>query len=602
MEDLVQKKGVTSPIWQYFGFQADEHGEPLDINAVKCRLCRKSIMTKDGNTSNLRAHLRIHHPNECAKLGLTKGESSSSSQPSIIGAFAKCGKYKRDSAKWQECTTSVTRYLVKGLLPFNTVEKSSFTEMLQTLNSQYELPGRKYFSKTAVPDMYNSVRAEVEGLIKKADFYSLTTDMWSSTNMTPYMSLTAHFISPQWELQSKCLETVFFPESHTATNIAEGLRSVIQDWNLNEEKISCITTDNAANIKSAVRNELGWQWLNCFGHNLHLAVTNSVKKQRPCTDRALGVCQSVIGTFSHSWQKKRALLKAQQELQLPEHSLITDCATRWGSKQKMIERIIEQAPAIGRVLAADRRAQSLTWQDLDVLEAMNKALKPIADFTDILSGEDYVTVSSLLPTLLLLKSDTLSESEGDVKLTKDIKCGILTELESKYDCDSTKRLMCIATFLDPRFRGERIAEDDLRQTKTEIHTEMVKMMQEQGQTGESMRQEDEPPAKKKTLGSYLSKAKPPRGSFTEEERATAELTIYEQEPTVDGDDDPLAWWRTNSKRLPIMARLARKYLCVCATSTPSERVFSTAGNVVSPSRSHLKPDKVNMLVFLAKNA
>ncbi len=45
----------------------------------------------------------------------------------------------------------------------------------------------------------------------------------------------------------------------------------------------------------------------------------------------------------------------------------------------------------------------------------------------------------------------------------------------------------------------------------------------------------------------------------------------------------------------------RKYLCVCATSTPSERVFSTAGKVVGPQRALLKPDKVNMLVFLAKN-
>ncbi|XP_036418130.1 ribonuclease inhibitor-like [Colossoma macropomum] len=44
---------------------------------------------------------------------------------------------------------------------------------------------------------------------------------------------------------------------------------------------------------------------------------------------------------------------------------------------------------------------------------MNKALKPVADFTDVLSGEDCVTISSLLPKLLLLKSDVLSESETD---------------------------------------------------------------------------------------------------------------------------------------------------------------------------------------------
>lgn len=46
---------------------------------------------------------------------------------------------------------------------------------------------------------------------------------------------------------------------------------------------------------------------------------------------------------------------------------------------------------------------------------------------------------------------------------------------------------------------------------------------------------------------------------------------------------------------------ARKYMTICATSIPSERVFSAAGNVVTSFRASLKPDKVNMLVFLAKN-
>lgn len=131
----------------------------------------------------------------------------------------------------------------------------------------------------------------------------------------------------------------------------------------------------------------------------------------------------------------------------------------------MTERVTEQSQAIGRVLAADRRAPSLTWQDPDVLEAMNKALKPAADFTDILSGEDYVTVPSLRPTLPLLNGDILSQSETDVQLTKDIDRGIGTELESKYDGESTGRLTRTTAFLDPRFRGGRLAEDDLRQTK-----------------------------------------------------------------------------------------------------------------------------------------
>ncbi len=93
----------------------------------------------------------------------------------------------------------------------------------------------------------------------------------------------------------------------------------------------------------------------------------------------------------------------------------------------------------------------------------------------------------------------------------------------------------------------------------------------------------------------------PVGIGTVEDRVGAEITAYCLEPVTQGDEDPLLWWKNAAGRFPQMLRVARKYLCVCATSTQSEQVFSTAGKVVGPQRALLKPDKVNMLVFLAKN-
>ncbi len=155
------------------------------------------------------------------------------------------------------------------------MEKKSFKDMVKVLDAQYELPGRKHFSQTAVPHLYSKVRDNVQVLLSAADSYSLTTDMWSSVNMTPYMSLTVHTITPDWKLESKCLQTTYFPESHTADNLAAALRAALQEWQLDEKKLSAITTDNAANIYAAIRS-LHWPWLNCFGHNLNLAVKNGL--------------------------------------------------------------------------------------------------------------------------------------------------------------------------------------------------------------------------------------------------------------------------------------------------------------------------------------
>ena len=75
-------------------------------------------------------------------------------------------------------------------------------------------------------------------------------------------------------------------------------------------------------------------------------------------------------------------------------------------------------------------------------------------------------------------------------------------------------------------------------------------------------------------------------------------------PIQDGDShhenhSPIVWWKENSSRFKTLAKLARKYLCIPATSVPSERLFSTAGCVVTARRACLDPD--NILCFLKSN-
>ena len=116
-----------------------------------------------------------------------------------------------------------------------------------------------------------------------------------------------------------------------------------------------------------------------------------------------------------------------------------------------------------------------------------------------------------------------------------------------------------------------------------------------------------PAKKKKSLGSWLCpSARQGTGASSAarkspEEKLKEELTTYNLVPLVDGDSDPLDWWRTHERDYPLLASLARKYLCIQATSSPSERLFSKAGSIVTPHRSRLNPDKANMLIFLSEN-
>jgi len=55
------------------------------------------------------------------------------------------------------------------------------------------------------------------------------------------------------------------------------------------------------------------------------------------------------------------------------------------------------------------------------------------------------------------------------------------------------------------------------------------------------------------------------------------------------------------RHFPILAKLAACYLAIPPTSADSERQFLTAGNVVTPTRCSLEPEKVWMLVFFKLN-
>lgn len=63
-------------------------------------------------------------------------------------------------------------------------------------------------------------------------------------------------------------------------------------------------------------------------------------------------------------------------------------------------------------------------------------------------------------------------------------------------------------------------------------------------------------------------------------------------------NNPLEWWKVRCHKLPILSLLARRSLCVPATSAPSERLFSTAGLTIANARAGLLPDNAADLIFL----
>ena len=97
-------------------------------------------------------------------------------------------------------------FLARDGLPMHTMEKSDFHQLLKTFDAKYQIPSWRYFSETAIPHLYSSVREKVMEELSSVEYFSGTTDLWSSVGLKPSQFITLN----QWQLQSKCLQAHSF--------------------------------------------------------------------------------------------------------------------------------------------------------------------------------------------------------------------------------------------------------------------------------------------------------------------------------------------------------------------------------------------------------
>ncbi|XP_044127313.1 E3 SUMO-protein ligase ZBED1-like [Bufo gargarizans] len=522
-----------------------------------------------------------------------------------------------NSEKVKRITKAVAAFIAKDLLPYSVVENSGFRYLLKTIEPRYKIPSRSHFTENVIPALYHETKAKIIASMSQASRVAITCDSWTSVTTESYVTITAHYVSKDWQILSHVLHTRAIYESHTGAHLAELLSHVVEEWQLSDKSV-VLVTDNASNM--IVAAQVGkFPHVKCFAHTLNLASQRALK-QVATLSRLLGRVRRISTFFHRSTRASHCLKEKQKCLGLKNHKLITDVATRWNSAYDMVERFLEQQPAVCATLLSPevRRGESdlCTLNETDVSNAEDavSALKPMKDATMLMSEERNPTVSLIAPiNAQLLQS--MTDTMGDTPMIHEIKNSIRTDLQKRYSrtafhLTDEERLEIFKGVTEEAASLE-ITSDESERTQEDHQVPRRKQtLEEEDSSPIEDNHSESPPSPPKKARSLLVSLL--GQSFTDTEgtiepkktpyaKAEEEMENYCKAPPLPLTEDPLNWWREHEVIFPLLSRLSKQYLCIPGTSVSAERVFSTAGDVVTAKRSALKPDHVDQLVFLQKN-
>ncbi|KAK7944746.1 hypothetical protein WMY93_000474 [Mugilogobius chulae] len=578
------------------------------IKLLECHVFDKLRSSESGQSNRstsscLPAAERVIENGECQEEEDGTESCSTSERRTPFTLAALGGKFNEE--KVNECHRAVTKFVVKGLHPFSTVEQPEFRDMVRTFDSRYKPPSRDSLANRLIPAWYQVERDNLMSALREVSTVAITADGWTSLVQDHYLTVTLHFVNKGTVL-GKVLQTKAVYECQTGDAVAEEIESILNEFGV-RSKVVAATVDNAANMDVALR-KLRIRKIGCFAHTLNLAA-QKINRCNTISNWAARV-RSIVVWIKRCHMAKVVLREKQQLLDLPPHALIMDVKTRWNSLYLMVERFYEQFPAIQAVIM-DPRIKKQTEKERLVEKLQTEDLRRAKEFIDLMSvlytstlcvsSEKNPTCGQIIPILKKLESHFAVQPE-DSAFAQNIKQKVWTDLSTRYKDEAVYDFLEEATVMDPRFKLKMnsntviwdrlkmaaIVEDTEKRFEEDIEDDDQSVEVEQ--EDRAFKERDSSPPNKRHRKTALEElfaeeeqnllSTPSVETQTFADRLELEIQMYRGIPPISVSADPTLWWWQKKDTMPLLAHLAEKYLCVQASSTPSERVFSTAGDTI----------------------
>lgn len=241
----------------------------------------------------------------------SESQALSTSLKSVKVKQSKVTGYVRKKVPFlKKIDDSFLLLFIKDLQLFSVVEDFGFRKFVNDLNPNYQLPSRRTITDTYLTAAYEQRLEEVEIELAWAKAVTLTTDSWTSRNTESFLGVTAHYLKNDYELNSVLLGCVSFKGSHTGTYYATKISELLKKWNL-DDKILMVISDNAANIKKAIKDDLKLKHFGCYAHTLNLIARDALNNIE-CINSKI---RAIVGHFKRSNLHNDIFLEKQKKME-----------------------------------------------------------------------------------------------------------------------------------------------------------------------------------------------------------------------------------------------------------------------------------------------
>ncbi|XP_065642554.1 E3 SUMO-protein ligase ZBED1-like [Hydra vulgaris] len=298
-------------IWRYFQKTSD---------GADCKACKKSLKTKDGNTSGLHRHLEKKHSHDYVEYSEKTDDSllppPKKKQRTMVEMLETKSKYDKVNSIQKQFDSAMLDYFCIDLASFSAVEGICFKKLFDIANPKLSLHRRTTYSRKLsirsreVQAGMKSIITEITPNLKSAAF---TSDLWTSRAQDSYISWTFHAIDENWRLHHWTPHVQQFPGRHTGILIDGKLDSFLEELNLPADLPMYCVNDQARNMKLAVKLSKRLDQYLCNNHILQCEVRDSFGMTAGIDD-VLQTCKD-LASLTHHLTVAAELLESESDAQ-----------------------------------------------------------------------------------------------------------------------------------------------------------------------------------------------------------------------------------------------------------------------------------------------